>query len=250
MRFKIVSCEIFFREICACVARSPHVVDFDFLPKGLHDIECAQMQARLQAAIDKVEEREYDALLLAYGLCNNGTVGLTTKSIPLVIPRGHDCITVFMGSSARYMEYFDSHPGVYFETTGWLERGKADGQLGQLALHNKLGLTQSYEQMVEKYGEENAKYLWEEFGKNLARHYGQTTFIEMGIEPDGTFEKRAKEEADKRGWKFEKVAGDIGLLQRFVNGEWDPKEFLVVPPGHRIEASYDEGVVKAVANDK
>jgi len=53
------------------------------------------MQARLQAAIDKVEERQYDALLMGYGLCNNGIVGLTTKSIPLVIPRGHDCITVF-----------------------------------------------------------------------------------------------------------------------------------------------------------
>ena len=103
--------------------------------------------------------------------------------------------------------------------------------------------------MVAKYGEENAKYLWEEFGKNLARHYGQMTFIEMGIEPDGSFEQRARDDAAKRGWTFEKVAGDIGLIQRLVNGEWDPKEFLVVPPGHQIAASYDDGVIKAVASD-
>jgi hypothetical protein len=250
MRLKLISCEIFFRELCACVARSPHIIDFDFLPKGLHDIECAKMQARLQAAIDKVEERQYDALLMGYGLCNNGIVGLTTKSIPLVIPRGHDCITVFLGSSARYMDYFNTHPGVYFKTTGWIERGEADGELGQLALGNKLGLTQSYEDMVAKYGEENAKYLWEEFGKNLARHYGQMTFIEMGIEPDGSFEQHARDEAGKRGWTFEKVPGDISLIQRMVNGEWDPKEFLVVPPGHRIVPSYDEGVIKAVASDE
>ncbi len=249
MRLKIISCEIFFREMCACVARSPHVIDFDFLPKGLHDIGCADMRARLQAAVDKVEEREYDALLLGYGLCNNGIVGLSTKTIPLVVPRGHDCITVFLGSAPRYMEYFNANPGVYFETTGWLERGKADGELGQLALGNKLGLTQSYDEMVAKYGEENAKYLWEEFGKNLARHYGQTTFIEMGIEPDGTFEQNARAEADKRGWKFEKVAGDISLIQRLVNGEWDPKEFLIVPPGHQVAASYDDGVIKAVTCD-
>jgi hypothetical protein len=250
MRLKLISCEIFFRELCACVARSPHIVDFEFLPKGLHDIGCEQMRARLQAVVDRVEERQYDALLLGYGLCNNGIVGLAAKTIPLVVPRGHDCITLFLGSAARYMDYFQNNPGVYFETTGWLERGKADGELGQLALGNKLGLTQSYEEMVAKYGEDNARYLWEEFGKNLARHYRKMTFIEMGIERDNSFEQRAREEAAQRGWAFEKIAGDIGLIQRLVDGEWDAKEFLVVPPGHRIAASYDDGIVKAVTSDQ
>ena len=77
------------------------------------------------------------------------------------------------------------------------------------------------------------------------------TFIEMGIEPDGSFEQRARElTRPKRGWTYEKIAGDIGLIQRLVNGEWNPKEFLVVPPGHRIVASYDDGVIKAVTSDK
>jgi hypothetical protein len=247
MRLKLLSCEIFFREFCACVARSPHTVDIEFLPKGLHDIGCQDMQARLQEAVDHVEQRQYDALLLGYGLCNNGIVGLTAKLIPLVVPRAHDCITLFLGSAARYREYFDSHPGVYFKTTGWIERGEADGELGQLALGKKLGLQQSYEEMVAKYGEDNARYLWEEFGKNLARHYGQFTFIEMGIEPDGSFEQRSRDEAAKRGWTFEKVAGDIGMIQRLVNGEWDEKEFLVVSPGQRIIANYEEGIISTEA---
>jgi hypothetical protein len=104
--------------------------------------------------------------------------------------------------------------------------------------------------MVAKYGEENAQYLWEEFGKNLARHYRKMTFIEMGTEPDGSFEQRSRDEADKRGWSYEKISGDIGLIQRMVNGEWNPEEFLVVPPGHQIVASYDDGVIKAVASEK
>jgi len=245
MRLKLISCEIFFRELCACVARSPHTLDLEFLPKGLHDIGCDQMQARLQAVVNRVEEREYDALLLGYGLCNNGVVGLTARTIPLVVPRAHDCITVFLGSAARYRDYFDSHPGVFFKTTGWIERGEADGDLGQLALGKRLGLQQSYEEMVAKYGEDNARYLWEEFGKNLARHYKQFTFIEMGIEPDASFEQRARDEAVKRGWAFEKLAGDIGMIQRLVNGEWGEKEFLVVPPGYRIVASYDDGIIRA-----
>jgi hypothetical protein len=76
------------------------------------------------------------------------------------------------------------------------------------------------------------------------------TFIEMGIEPDGSFEQRARDDAAKRGWTYEKISGDIGLIQRLVNGEWDPKEFLLVPPGHRIVASYDDGVIEAVTSDK
>ena len=252
MRLKLISCEIFFREFCACVARSPHTVDIEFLPKGLHDIGCQAMQARLQAVVDRVEERHYDALLLGYGLCNNGIVGLAAKSIPLVVPRTHDCITLFLGSSTRYRDYFESHPGVFFKTTGWIERGEADGDLGQLALGKKLGLVQSYEEMVAKYGEDNARYLWEEFGRNLARHYRQYTFIEMGVEPDASFEQRAREEAAKRNWAFEKITGDIGMIQRLVNGEWSEKEFLVVLPGYRIAATYDDGVVASepVVSDK
>jgi hypothetical protein len=246
MRLKLISCEIFLREFCACVARSPHTVDIEFLPKGLHDIGCEEMRARLQAAVDGVEQRSYDALLLGYALCNNGVAGLTARSVPLVVPRAHDCITLFLGSAGRYLDYFRDHPGVFFKTTGWIERGEADGELGQLALGRKLGLQQSFEEMVAKYGEDNACYLRQEFG-DLVRHYRQITFIEMGVEPDGSFERHARQEAANRGWAFEKVTGDLGLIQRLVNGEWNEKEFLVVPPGQRVAASYDHGIIAAEA---
>jgi hypothetical protein len=72
----------------------------------------------------------------------------------------------------------------------------------------------------------------------------------MGVEPDQSFEQRAREEAKTRGWAFEKLAGDIGMIQRLVNGEWNEQEFLVVEPGHRIVASYDDGIIKAVMDDK
>jgi hypothetical protein len=81
----------------------------------------------------------------------------------------------------------------------------------------------------------------------LVRHYRQITFIEMGVEPDGSFERRAREEAATRGWAFEKLAGDLGMIQRLVNGEWNQKEFLVVPARHRIAASYDHAIIAAEA---
>ena len=244
MRLKLISCEIFLREFCTLVARSQNTIDVEFLPKGLHDIGAEGMRTRLQAALDRVEDDKYEAILMGYGLCNNGLVGLVARKVPLVLPRAHDCITVFLGSAKRYEEYFNSHPGVYFKTTGWIERGRADGELSQLAIGQQLGMHHTYEELVKRYGEDNARFLFDEL-QQITKNYRQFTFIEMGIEPDGSYEERSRKEAAERGWIFEKVKGDMGLAQRFVDGIWDDKEFLVVPVGSRIIADYEHGIIAA-----
>lgn len=241
MRLKLISCEVFYREMCAAVARSRNQVDVEFLPKGLHDIGCAGMRERLEAVLGQVDESRYEAVLFGYGLCNNGLVGLRARSIPIVVPRAHDCITLFLGSKERYRDYFKQNPGVYFKTTGWMERADR-GELRQLSIQHQSGMDLTYEEMVAKYGEDNAKFLYEQLG-DQKRNYGQFTFIEMGVEPDDSFERRCQAEATQRDWKFEKVQGDLSMIQRFVDGQWNEREFLVVPPGRRLVATYDDGVI-------
>ena len=36
------------------------------------------------------------------------------------------------------------------------------------------------------------------------------------------------------------------LIQQFVDGPWDDDRFLVVPPGGRVAASFDEKIIKVV----
>jgi hypothetical protein len=245
VRLRLISCEILYREICAAVARATNMIDVEFLPKGLHDIGQKGMSARLQEVLAAVDESKYDAVLLGYALCSNGCVGLTARSIPLVVPRGHDCITLFLGSKERYLEYFQKNPGAYFKTTGWIERGVGLEQYHDQSIQQQAGMTQSYDDLVAKYGEDNARFLYDQLC-NMTRNYSKLTFIEMGIEPDDRFEQSTRSMAEQRGWQFEKLAGDMSLLKTLVDGPWDREHFLVVPPGHTIAPSYDAEIIKAV----
>ncbi len=249
MKLKLISCEVFCREMCAAVARSPNRVDVEFLPKGLHDLPCADMRRRLQEALDRVDTAQYDAVVLGYGLCNNGLHHVQAREIPLVLPRAHDCMTLFLGSRKRYRQYFDDNLGVYFQTSGWIERGEVTGELKQLSIGHTSGMDRTYAELVAQYGEDNAQYLYETLC-NTEKNYRQITFIEMGVEPDDRFERESQQQACQRGWKYEKVQGDISMIQRLLDGQWDADEFLVVQPGQRVIARYDEGIVESEVSSK
>ncbi len=244
MRLTLISCEVFTRELCETAAHSPHQVNLQFLPKGLHDIGCSGMRERLQAAVDGVDESLCDMILLGYGLCNNGIVGLTARGVPLVVPRAHDCMTLFFGSRERYEEFFRKNPGTYFLTTGWIERGEATGDLRQLSIQHANGMDMTYRELVEKYGEDNAQYLYDQLC-DQTKHYRKLTFIAMGLEPDGSFLATARSRAEEKGLEFTTEQGNLRLIRALVNGPWDEREFLTVPPGFSIAADYSNDLIRA-----
>jgi len=207
MPFKLLACEIFRREIVSIVAELPHHIDVEFLPKSLHAAGRNQIQNALAEHIQNVNENHYDALLLAYGLCNGGITGLSTRKIPLVVPKAHDCITLFLGCRKKYQNYFLTHGGTYFLTTGWMEDNP------------DLNLTKNEVKL-------------------FMPHYHRIAFIETGIEPDDSFEKKARKLAIERNWTFDKLVGDLTLLKQLVRGEWD-ENFLVIEPGNFIQPAYN-----------
>jgi hypothetical protein len=245
-RLKFLGCEIIYREACRLAARSPHAVDVEFLRKGLHDLETADMVAKVQQAVDAQEGKGYDALLLGYARCNNGLVGVQARSVPLVVPRAHDCITFFFGSRRAYRDYFDACPGTYYLTTGWLERNlSADQQdqpaYGKRGVMSHLGLTETYEQMVAKYGKDNADYIVESLG-GWRKHYTTLLYLRMGICDEEAFIEEARRRAEKEQWQFELRDGDWSLLEKLFAGRWDD-DFLIVQPGERIVPRNDETIL-------
>ncbi len=243
-RLALIACEILQRELCLCAARSPRVVDLVFLPKGLHDMGKTGMTARLQAAIDAIDATRYEAILLGYGLCNNGVEGLRAP-LPMVVPRAHDCITLLLGSKERYAAYFDANPGTYFKSPGWAERSSNEVVSEPGTIPSQLGLSWNERDLAAKYGAENANYLMEQMA-GWTKTYTKLAYIDTGVGDAAALQARTREEAARLGWAYEELAGDTALLRRLVDGAWDPKDFLVVPPGRTIKPTHQQTIVMAV----
>lgn len=239
-RYKLISCEIMYREVCLCVAKSPNIIDVTFMPKGLHDIGESKMREKLQHEIDKTDTNKYSAILLCYGLCNNGVRNLCAK-IPIVIPRAHDCITLLLGSKKRYKEYFDDNPGTFFKSSGWIERDANPSDTDESVI-NQLGIDKSYDEYIELYGEENADYLAEILG-NWTANYQKVAYIDTGTGKIDLDKMISKKFADDQKWRYEELQGDIRLIAQLIDGEWDPEDFLVVPPDKKIEPSHDDSII-------
>lgn len=239
-KYKLISCEILFRELCYCAAKSKNLIDIEFLPKGLHDMGSEKMYARLQEIIDRVDPEKYDAIILGYALCNNGIVGLKSKNI-MVIPRAHDCITLLLGSKERYMEYHDKNSGAYYKSTGWIERDCNPSEIGK-SIPQQLGLTSTYQEYVEKYGEENAQYIMEMTGDWL-KNYNKFTFIDTPVGDFDEYKEMTKKAAEERNWEYEEIKGDLNLLQRLVDGNWNEEDFLVLQPDSVIKATYGNDII-------
>ncbi len=245
-QFLALTCEALARSIYGLAATAPHTVSVQLFRQGLHNTP-KLLRNTLQEQIDAVPAGEYDALLLVYGMCGMSTVGLAARHTPLVIPRAHDCITLYLGSRELYNEEFEAHPGTYWYSLDYMERNRDLNAAGLGAMN--LGVMEEvYAEYVEKYGQDNADYLMEVMGE-WGQHYDRAVFIDMGNGDGRAHEQIAREQAERRGWIFERRQGNHRLLKMLVNGEWPDDEFLVVPPGYTIVQQAGDGLIGVEPTD-
>ena len=237
MRLQFITCKVLQREAYYCAARSKNVVDVVLMEQGLHN-EPDRLRTEVLKALENtrdVQGRPYNASLLGYGLCSNGIVGLSAE-IPIVVPRGHDCITLLLGSKNKYQEYFDSHRGIYWYSPGWIESDEQPSK-------------ERYERLLkeykEKYGDDNAQYLME-VEQNWIKEYSWATFIDWGLTDSGEYKNYTKRCAEFLHWNYEELKGSPALMQKLIDGDWHESEFLVVKPGQKFgEDLTNEGIIKA-----
>lgn len=247
MRLLCLSCEVLARPLYLCAARSPHIVDIELYAKGLHN-EPADLRGRLQARINAVADGAYDYIVMGYGLCGQATAGLTAVNVPIVIPRAHDCITLFLGNRERYQYQFEHFAGTYWYVQDYIERSDGSGGAFALGAGSITGLDKTYEEYVARYGKDNADYLMEVLG-GWQKHYKRAAYIDMGVADGSAVEAQAQAEAARRGWVFDRLAGDLMLIKRLVDGAW-ADDFLVLQPGEHVTMTYDADVIGCALGKK
>lgn len=231
--FHLVSCHVLWRELCYFAALSRNVFTFHFLKQGLHNTP-EILRRELQQAIDAAPP-ECTAILIGYGLCSNGIEGIVARDKPLVIMRGHDCITFLLGSKEEYRRYFDAHPGTYWYSPGWIDTSLQPG---------KERYEEARRRYIERYGEENAAYLLES-EQAWMDNYSNAAYVDLGFGDTEPLKQYTRECAEWLGWNCSILKGDPRLIMDFVEGRWSDEDFLVVQPGETIVPSHDERIVTA-----
>jgi hypothetical protein len=153
----------------------------------------------------------------------------------LVIPRGHDCITVFLGGKERYAAHQKACPSCYYYTPGWNRGRRVPGpdKLEQLRA-----------ELSAKFDPDDVEFLVDSERAQWAMH-DTATFLDLGTadaEAEAAYARRC---ADWLGWKFERLKGDATLLRDLLWGRWDADRFLIVQPGQRLAHAPDEQIMRA-----
>jgi hypothetical protein len=243
LKLKVIACDVLNREISYLASQSCCHVDVTFLHQGLHDTP-HKLRDQLQQEIDKANRgfpydychtaSNYDFIIIGYGLCSNGIIGISSEKIPLIVPRGHDCITLLLGSKDQYEICFKNNPATYWFSAGWIERGwQPSEQKYRIML----------DEYTEKYGEDNAAYLMEAEQRWIT-DYKNAAFIHWECLPNSDYYKKSTQEsANYFGWNFLEFPGNPGLLKNLLNGVFHPAEVLTVLPGKKIAPSYDQNII-------
>lgn len=243
MRIHIIACRVLMRELSYYASQSENTVEITWLPQGLHNTP-AKLRQRVKQAIAEIYEqgkdtdhyRMPDYIVLGYGLCSNGVVGVESGDIPMVVPKTDDCIALFLGSQRRYIKLFEKYNGTYWLNAGWVDFA---------GIPTKKRIDAKFQKYCEQYGEENAEFLVEQ-DRLWLENYNTCAFISSDVFHSEVYPDMARAIAEENGWEFAQFEGDNRMLRALCEGTWNDKEFLICPPHHIIEAAYDGSKIRAV----
>ena len=205
----VIACRVMEPELACVLAEEgagEGVPEIVYLDQVLHRTP-GKLLSLVQEKIDQVAQTA-SRIVLGYGLCSNGVVGVTARQQGLIIPRCHDCIALFLGSPERYNELFSSKPGTYYLTPGWIAEKK-----------DPLGIM---EEQVPRYGLETARWVMEE----ELKHYTHIALINTGVEEMAPLRARAMENAAAFNKQYEEIAGSLDYFREILRGPYTEEKFL------------------------
>ena len=204
-------------------------IKMQFLPGGLHNTP-DELRQRLQKAIDQsAQDPLCSRIVVGYGICGRGTIGIRAPRVPLVFPRVHDCIALFLGSDQAYQREFEKYPGTFYISNGWYH----EKVVPQEKEPEKIWVgsqSMGCRELRDKYGDEGGGKIID-FFSSWHHNYQRAAFIDTGIGTGTKSAEHARQMAKKYHWKFERIAGNLSLMTRLLTREAPDDEIVVIPPG-------------------
>lgn len=215
----VIACNVF-QNLLEAYLPDDVAANITFMDYGLHRVP-SKLTWSVQDEVDRIEEPS--VIILGYGLCGNGLQGVKSRQHTLVIPRADDCIAILLGSREAYLEEFESEPGTYYLTKGWLESGSDP--------------LKEYHEYKEKYGEADAEWLMDQ----QYQHYKRLVLVAHQKKDLETYRAQALAVAkfcERWGMRYEEKLGSDRYIARLVeiaaSLDMDDKDFLIVPPNGEI----------------
>ena len=186
-----------------------------YLPQNLHRTP-HRMKDLIQKVIEKAET-ESENIILGYGLCSNGVVGVKAPAQGLYIPRVHDCIALYLGSREKYKEIFSKRPGTYHLTKSWIDNKK-----------DPLGLVEN------EYTERVGRELAEETMQTEIRNYSHISYVSTAAGDNDKYRQRAKANAEFFRKQFIEYTGSNDYFKRILFGPYNEPDFIYIKPNQEI----------------
>lgn len=207
-------------------------LEYKFLEAGLHN-NPTLLKKKLQAAIDAVSSSDsYRRIIVGYGICGKGTIGIRAGNVPLVIPKVHDCIALFLGGDQAYKDQFKKYPGTYYLSAGWCkEKTEPISQRQRWAYFGDQKL--AFDDLVKKHGEKVAETTFD-FLNTWQKNYQRAAYIETRAKPSPEYEALAENMAQKYHWEYDKISGSQELIEALLMSDATTEDVLFVPPCHVI----------------
>jgi len=207
----IIACPTVLEDVQAFLVPEVQTRALDF---GLHT-NPEKLQKTLQSSIDEAEA-DFETIILGYGMCANGVIGLKAQKSTLIVPRVSDCIALFFGSAEAYALETQKESGTFYLTHGWIKVGGTP--------------LDEYKRMVEQYGRKQADRI---IGI-MFRKYKRLGYILTGSNDQGKYQSSARKIAQEFDLRYEEIRGSTHLIQKMIQGPWEDG-FIVCPPGQAIE---------------
>lgn len=253
MKYQVIACGVFEPYLEHLARQSGNEIHIHALDAGLH-ARPNDLRLFVQAEIDKASrEGGFDAVILLYGLCGRGTADLVSREIPVVIPRAHDCITLFLGSSQAYLKQFSKNPGTFYHTLGWIQKKINPGNREASQFYTNYAKDgwekhPDFKALRARFGAENAEHVVA-FMERWRQHYTRAAYIDLGFPGEDKLVEFTRQMAEVFDWTHEVIKGDADLLRRIFAGDWTDDRVFVLPPHSRSIATGDDKVFEAVSID-